>query len=486
MSISHEKETEMKQSNLFRYLSAWAAILAPILFALLVMIESVLRPGYSQISQNISDLGVGPFALLQNVNFILFGLLSLLFALGLGASLPATRTRAARWVVWLVTVFGIGIQCAGVSLLFIGVVSEQQVVAVHGLASFLAFFTIVAAQFVMGHALKDTGNAVWRRYRLYSTLSGFLSLALLVLLIATANTDDHGVTERTFVAVSWLWITITGIHLSAFPQVEVSSDFEEIPPPRRFALIRLAERLRFPQFMTREVALGGVCWLLSLEFFVGQAVAQSAWRMPYSLIDNPISDLGSTTCQIIHLGSSHRFVCSPWHVVMNASFILTGVLILLGLFFTRHAWPRRRLTTWGATFLVLAGLGKIVVGVAPENLNPTLHELGSVGIICGNLGLLFLGLAIKQARRWLAGVSLFLGSCGLLGVLLFVGQTGGRGATERVADYPLIVWMVVFGLCFIFQRQVDPDHKQLSFIQTREEVNQRSTRPFEKKGRADV
>jgi hypothetical membrane protein len=191
----------MKQSNLFRHLSAWAAILAPILFAFLVMVESVLRPGYNQISQNISDLGVGPDALLQNVNFILFGLLSVLFAPGLRASLPATRTKAARGVVWLVVAFGVGILCAGISLLFIGVVPEQEGVAAHGLASFIAFFTIVAAQFVMGHALQGTGDAVWQRYRLYSTLSGFLSLTLLVLLIATANMNDHGATERAFVAV---------------------------------------------------------------------------------------------------------------------------------------------------------------------------------------------------------------------------------------------------------------------------------------------
>ncbi len=164
MGASHKKEKPMKQSNLFGHLSAWAAILAPLLFALLVMIESMLRPGYSQVSQNISDLGVGPAAILQDVNFMLFGLLSVTFALGLRASLPATRTKAARGVVWLVVAFGVGILCAGISLLFIGVVPEQEVVAAHGLDSFIAFFTIVAAQFVMGTRLKvlvmPSGNGI--------------------------------------------------------------------------------------------------------------------------------------------------------------------------------------------------------------------------------------------------------------------------------------------------------------------------------------
>jgi hypothetical membrane protein len=233
--------------------------------------------------------------------------------------------------------------------------------------------------------------------------------------------------------------------------------------------------------MTREIAAGGICWLLSLEFFVGQAVAQSAWRTPYSLIDNPISDLGSTTCQAIHLGSYHGFVCPPWHVVMNVTFTLTGAFLLLGLFLTRHAWPRRPLTTWGMGFLALAGFGKIVVGFAPENLNPSLHELGSVGIICGNLGLILLGLAIRRARRWLAGLSLFLGGFGLLGVLLFVGQIGGRGAAERVADYPMIVGMAVFGICFVCWWQADPDHKPLRFTPLQENTDQHPPGSFERK-----
>jgi hypothetical protein len=48
-----------------------------------------------------------------------------------------------------------------------------------------------------------------------------------------------------------------------------------------------SHHLRFRKLIPRGIALGGVCWMLSLEFFVGQAVAQAAWRTPYSLIDNP-------------------------------------------------------------------------------------------------------------------------------------------------------------------------------------------------------
>lgn len=39
-----------------------------------------------------------------------------------------------------------------------------------------------------------------------------------------------------------------------------------------------------------------MCWVLLVSFFIGQAIAQAASAAPYSLIDNNIRDLGSTTC----------------------------------------------------------------------------------------------------------------------------------------------------------------------------------------------
>ncbi|MGZ7160986.1 MAG: DUF998 domain-containing protein, partial [Methanobacterium sp.] len=67
---------------------ALCGIVAPILFTLLVIVESLFRPGYSQIFNDVSDLGLGQYSIIQNINFIVFGLLSLGFAIGLGANLP--------------------------------------------------------------------------------------------------------------------------------------------------------------------------------------------------------------------------------------------------------------------------------------------------------------------------------------------------------------------------------------------------------------
>lgn len=74
----------------------WAAvsgILAPILFTILIIIGTLATPGYNQFSQTISELGqVGQtYALLQDTNFVLTGLLIIVFTIGLRTSIALAR-----------------------------------------------------------------------------------------------------------------------------------------------------------------------------------------------------------------------------------------------------------------------------------------------------------------------------------------------------------------------------------------------------------
>ncbi|MGZ7068624.1 MAG: DUF998 domain-containing protein [Methanobacterium sp.] len=190
---------------------ALCGIVAPILFTLLVIVESLLRPGYSQIFNDVSDLGLGPYSIIQNINFIVFGLLSIGFAIGLGANLPH---RAGKAVKWLVIVFGLCIILAGVTLLStpVDVIYAKDVVA-HGLVSAIAFLVIIVAQFLAWQALRGNENAIWKRYRIYSLISGLLSIFTLLLLSYTQFSPYHGATERLFIAVWMIWIEVTGLKL---------------------------------------------------------------------------------------------------------------------------------------------------------------------------------------------------------------------------------------------------------------------------------
>jgi hypothetical membrane protein len=200
----------------FQRITAWAGIIAPLLFSFLVAVGSLLRQEYSQISNYVSELGVGSYALIQNTNFILFGVLTILFALGLETNLPTSQGRSKKGVVWMLTVSGLGVIFAGVTLILIGVLPDDYVFGAHTLAAFLAFLTLIASQLLTWRILKNDEGALWgHHYRTYSLVSGLVSLALILVFIYSLDTAYHGATERAFIAVPLIWLAITGIKLQS-------------------------------------------------------------------------------------------------------------------------------------------------------------------------------------------------------------------------------------------------------------------------------
>src|SRR5204862_2728088 len=72
----------------------------------------LVRPGYDPVTTYASDLAVGEASWLQTANFIVFGCLVILFAVGLGRGLAGGR--ALRLSVMLLALTGLGLIIAGV------------------------------------------------------------------------------------------------------------------------------------------------------------------------------------------------------------------------------------------------------------------------------------------------------------------------------------------------------------------------------------
>ena len=127
---------------------------------------------------------------------------------------------------------------------------------------------------------------------------------------------------------------------------------------------------------------GGACWAVGVvQYAAAQVVAAGAWTRPYSLKNNYISDLGNTACGMFHVPhGTPYYVCSPSHAVMNASFIIFGVLTIAGALLLRRIWPAGRLARWALILWVLSGLGKIIVGIVPENTHIGLHLIGALNV----------------------------------------------------------------------------------------------------------
>jgi len=209
------------------------------------------------------------------------------------------------------------------------------------------------------------------------------------------------------------------------------------------------------------VVAGGACWTAGVvQYAVAQVVAAAAWTRPYSLKNNYISDLGNTACGMFHVPhGTPYYVCSPSHGVMNASFAVLGVLTIAGALLLRRIWPTGRLARWALVLWILSGVGKIIVGLVPENTHIGLHLLGALNVPLGSVAILLLSLAIRRTSRALSTTGIVVAVVGLAGSFLSTaGQYAGSslylglgvGGAERLASYPGTLWMLMIGIIAMF------------------------------------
>lgn len=72
--------------------AAWAGIVGPLLFTTgFLAQESVRRGEFNPVAEPVSALAAGPGGWAQNVNFVVFGILTIVFAIGLDRGLHRTR-----------------------------------------------------------------------------------------------------------------------------------------------------------------------------------------------------------------------------------------------------------------------------------------------------------------------------------------------------------------------------------------------------------
>ena len=213
-----------------------------------------------------------------------------------------------------------------------------------------------------------------------------------------------------------------------------------------------------------------------LQYFAAEAAVIMAWAgpRPYDLRTGYISDLGAVNCAVY----DGRDVCSPLNWLMNASFVVQGLGMVLGavllgsglLCVAARAGARveaGRRKPWLAALWVrlltgAAGAGTVIVGLVPEDVGSGWHFAGAVlYFLAGAAALLVLGvLWLRQsAMAW------FILACG--GVSLAALVTGGLtgmdipepGTLERLMGYPVTLGMATAGL--VVAHRVHRHRKQL-------------------------
>ena len=205
----------------------------------------------------------------------------------------------------------------------------------------------------------------------------------------------------------------------------------------------------------RRANLGPVFYIASVQYFVVQFLVAQMWSPPYSISHDTISDLGNTNCATFDA----RFVCSPLHNVMNASFIILGVGMILGSALIIYEFAESRGATLGLASLGLSGVGVIMVGVFPENTVSILHVIGAaIPFVMGNVAIIILGFSLKfpAAFRLYSLLSGVIAICAL-GCYASGHYLGlGEGGLERVVAYPQTVWLIATGLYMLRVKSLRP------------------------------
>lgn len=210
-------------------LCLWAGIVGPIFFLLVVLLDGWLTPGYSAMTEVISFLELGPAGWIQSLNFVLTGLLFILFAAGF---FQWMRPRSSAWWLYATTVL---IALSGVGMIMAGTILPEapgttQVTVryiLHTVAFSAVFLPLgLACLFVGGKFIRTPG---WRIHGLYSLLASlfpiFAALGNLyssfvvdnassaLVSATTSQPANGGLVNRIIVALAFAWYVILASRL---------------------------------------------------------------------------------------------------------------------------------------------------------------------------------------------------------------------------------------------------------------------------------
>jgi hypothetical membrane protein len=196
-------------------LLAICGIIGPIFFTTVVIILGAIQPGYSHVTQPISALGAvgAPNAVVQDINFVVTGVLTLAFAFGIHRGISGGK--GSRIGPSLVALFSVSA--------FIGsavfpltpcdqLQSCNSVTLLHIVLGLTGFAYLAGAALILSRRLKADDQ--WRSYRSYSLVSGLLMIVFLVAFIAASALQYYpGLIQRLLAGTFLLWIEVMAIKL---------------------------------------------------------------------------------------------------------------------------------------------------------------------------------------------------------------------------------------------------------------------------------
>ncbi|UQU66874.1 DUF998 domain-containing protein [Couchioplanes caeruleus] len=179
-------------------------VVGPPLFIIAFLVEESLRPGYDLLRQTVSELAIGRYGWQQIANFLVYGVLLLLFAAGLRR---ATRSVVLPALVVLVAVALI------VSGLFVTDPVHTDPTSwhgtVHNIAAIPVFLGVPLLCLVVAVSSLRRRNWGWT---VYSTVT---AVAMLATIQGLASEAYAGLFQRITIVLGWAWLNLLALRVRA-------------------------------------------------------------------------------------------------------------------------------------------------------------------------------------------------------------------------------------------------------------------------------
>jgi hypothetical protein len=196
-----------------RTLAGWSGMAGSALFILVFTLEGMFRPGYNAFSTFISELSIGPRGWIQILNFIILGILFLVFTKGVATEFRDGKASKAGPI--LLAIIGFSFLISGPFVTDVAGIPRDQMSwqgIVHGIFGAFVFSLSPVSCFVFWRRFKEDSN--WKPLQGWTLLAGIITSVAVILLTAATKmpvtpnlfTPWNGLIQRMVIIPYLIWI----------------------------------------------------------------------------------------------------------------------------------------------------------------------------------------------------------------------------------------------------------------------------------------
>lgn len=224
------KQSQVQERETSTSLLLLAIVLAGIVFSILLEVATqLLPPHYNPISQPESDLAVGPYGFLMDINFALRGVLYLIFLVVFVKAIP--KKGQSRSGLILVGISAIGKLIIAFAVTDLTPRPETIHGIIHTLAALISFFCSGLGVLLLSRSLRHVSHVRPSPRFLVglATVTLIWSIIVVLTVVVSSKIGVWGVLERIYTLLFFLWIFIVSLGLWNYPSRDITPGQRSFP-----------------------------------------------------------------------------------------------------------------------------------------------------------------------------------------------------------------------------------------------------------------